>query len=95
MNLYSSTVPQFKRILQNVERWLDKAVALAETKKFDANTLLTARLAPDQFSFVRQVQSTCDQCKLTVVAPDREKSRREHPDTEQSFDELHASACIR
>ena len=87
MNLYAATVPQFTRILQNVERWLDKATAYAESKKFDPNTLLTARLAPDMFELVRQVQSTCDQCKLTcarLIAKDPPK----HPDTEQTIEEL-------
>ncbi len=87
MNLYSATVPQFKRILQNVERWVDKTVAFAETKKFDPNTLLTARLAPDQFALVRQIQSVCDQCKLTAARL-AAKDPPKHPDTEQSFDEL-------
>ena len=87
MNLYSATVPQFKRILQNVERWLDKTVAFAETKKIDPNTLLVARLAPDQFSLLRQIQSTCDQCKLTVARLTA-KDPPKHPDTEQTFDEL-------
>ena len=87
MNLYAATVPQFKRILQNLERWIDKTTAYAESKKFDPNTLLTARLAPDMFPLVRQIQATCDQCKLTcarLIAKDPPK----HPDTEQSFDEL-------
>jgi hypothetical protein len=87
MNLYAATVPQFKRILQNVERWLDKAIAFAGDKKFDPNTLLTARLAPDQFALVRQIQAVADQTKLTcarLTAKDAPK----HPDTEQSIDEL-------
>jgi uncharacterized protein len=87
MNLYAATIPQFKRVLQNVERWIDKATAFAETKKFDPNTLLAARLAPDQFPLVRQIQAVCDQCKLTsarLTAKDPPK----HPDTEQTFDEL-------
>lgn len=87
MNLYSATVPQFKQILQNVERWLDKSVAFAESKKFDPNTLLSARLAPDQFALVRQIQSVCDQCKLTAARLAL-KDPPKHPDTEQSFDEL-------
>src|SRR5262249_31316502 len=87
MNLYATTVPQFKRLLQNVERWLDKTIAFADTKKFDPNTLLTARLAPDQFALVRQIQSVCDQCKLTC-ARITAKEPPKHPDTEQSFDEL-------
>lgn len=87
MNLYASTVPQFKRLLQNVERWIDKTTAFAESKKFDPNTLLSARLAPDMFALVRQIQATCDQCKLTcarLTAKDPPK----HPDTEETFDEL-------
>jgi hypothetical protein len=51
------------------------------------NTLLTARLAPDQFPLVRQIQSVADQCKLTcarLVAKEPPK----HADTEQTFDEL-------
>jgi hypothetical protein len=87
MNLYAATVPQFKRILQNVERWLDKTVAFAEGKKFDPNSLLSARLAPDQFALVRQIQSSCDQCKLTVARLTA-KDPPKHPDTEQTFDEL-------
>lgn len=87
MNLYSATVPQFKRILVNVERWLDKATAFAEGKKFDPNSLLTARLAPDQFALVRQIQAVCDQCKLTAARLTA-KDPPKHPDTEQTFDEL-------
>jgi uncharacterized protein len=87
MNLYAATVPQFTRILQNVERWLDKATAFAESKKFDPNTLLSARLAPDQFALVRQIQSVADQTKLTVARLTA-KDPPKHPDTEQTFEEL-------
>lgn len=87
MNLYAATIPQFKRILQNVERWVDRAVVFAEGKKFDPNTLLSARLAPDQFALVRQIQAVCDQTKLTVARLTA-KEPPKHPDTEQTFDEL-------
>lgn len=63
MNLYSFTVPQLLRILGQATRWLDKAQALAEQKKFDVNVLLNARLAPDQFSFARQIQVMSDNAK--------------------------------
>lgn len=87
MNLYAATIPQFKRLLQNVERWIDKSVAFAEGKKFDPNTLLSARLAPDQFALVRQIQSVADQCKLTVARLTA-KDPPKHPDVEQTFEEL-------
>src|SRR5687768_11470225 len=87
MSLYEATIPQFKKMLQNVERWLDKAVAYADSKKFDPNTLLTARLAPDQHPLVRQVQSVCDQAKFTAARLTN-KEPPKHADTEQTIDEL-------
>src|SRR5689334_25247307 len=79
MNLYEATIPQFKRVLQNVERWLDKTVAFAASKKFDPNTLLSARLAPDQFSLVKQIQVVSDQPKLTVARLTGKEAPK-HPD---------------
>ena len=38
----------------------DKADAYAKERSFDVDVLAQARLAPDQFSFVQQVQSACD-----------------------------------
>ncbi len=57
------TVAQFVRMLENFSSILDKAQAYAEAKKFDAANLLNARLAPDQFHFIRQVQILCDTAK--------------------------------
>jgi hypothetical protein len=42
---------------------LDKAVCYAEEKKFDVSYLLQARLFPDQFSFLRQIQIASDSAK--------------------------------
>ena len=87
MSLYELTIPQFKNTLTQIEKWLDAAVAFAETKKFEPNSLLTARLAPDQYPLVRQIQSVCDTAKFT---PSRLTAREapKHPDTEQTIDEL-------
>ena len=68
MNLYDATVPVFTKSLTNVGSWLDKAVALAAHKKFDPETLLTARLAPDQFNLLRQIQIACDNAKAYTAA---------------------------
>jgi uncharacterized protein len=87
MSLYELTIPQFKNTLTQVEKWLDAAVAFAETKKFDANSLLTARLAPDQYPLVRQIQSVCDTAKFTPARLTG-KDAPKHPDTEQTIDEL-------
>src|SRR5262245_54960313 len=56
MSLYDISVPQFIRILGQVRRWLDKAKAHAEQKKFEPEVLLSARLAPDQWHLGRQIE---------------------------------------
>lgn len=63
LNYYDLTVPQITTILNQMSRWFDKAQAHADQKKFDVNGLLTARLAPDQFAFARQVQIVTDNAK--------------------------------
>lgn len=89
MNLYDATVPVFTKLLRQVERWLDKAVAFAEQKKFDPEILIHARLAPNQYSLVRQVQAACDQVKFTV-AKLAGKDAPVHADTEKSLADLRA-----
>jgi hypothetical protein len=87
MYLYELTAPRCNSALQNLERWIDKAHEFATAKKFDPNTLLTARLAPDQFPLLRQVQTVCDQAKF-LCARVTGKQAPSHPDTEQTWDEL-------
>jgi len=89
MNLYDATVPIFTKHLRAIDSWLDKAVAYAEKKKFDPEILLQARLAPDQYPFLRQVQSACDQAKWTV-AKLAGKEGPAHPDTEKTIAEVRA-----
>jgi len=60
MNYYDATVPHLIRTLRQIPRWLDKAEAYAAQKKFDVQVLLDSRLAPDQFTLVKQMQVTCD-----------------------------------
>lgn len=89
MNLHDATIPVFQNMLRNLNGWLDKAVAFAETKKFDPETLLAARLAPDQFPLLRQVQVACDHMKLGAARLTG-KQPPSHPDTEQTLAELRA-----
>ena len=87
MNLYDATVPIFTKLLSNVDKWLDKAAAHADARKFDVDVLASARLAPDQYAFARQIQSACDQAKFTV-AKLTGKEPPAHPDTEKTIAEL-------
>jgi len=88
MNVYFATVQQHTRMLENLDRWIDLAVEHAKTKSFDRNVLLQARLAPDQYAFVKQVQAACDTAKFTAARLTA-KDPPKHPDTEQTIDELH------
>lgn len=82
-------VLEMKKLLGSLDTLLEKATQNATTKKYDVNTLLTARLAPDMFPLLRQVQATCDQAKY-AVARTTGKEPPSHPDTEQTVPELRA-----
>jgi uncharacterized protein len=83
-----------KKMLSNLDGWLTKAEAHAKAKSFDPSVLFAARLAPDQYPLVRQVQAACDNAKF-VAARLANKEAPKHPDTEQTIEELHRriAAC--
>jgi hypothetical protein len=87
MSIHRATVPQLSKMLRNLDAWIDKGVAHATAKKFDATVLLAARLAPDQYPLLRQVQSACDTAKLTCARL-AGKEAPKHPDTEQTVAEV-------
>ncbi|HET9960631.1 MAG TPA: DUF1993 domain-containing protein [Polyangiaceae bacterium] len=89
MDFYQVTIPHTIKLLAKLETWLDKAAALADQKKFKADTLLQARLAPDQYPLVRQIQAACDQAKFSA-AKLTGKQPPSHPDTESTFAEIRA-----
>src|SRR5512144_1975775 len=84
---HNDAIRVFAKTLQNLEQWMDKATAHAKAKSFEVDVLAHARLAPDQFDFVRQVQSACDQAKYAAAYLGG-KQAPSHPDTEQTFAEL-------
>lgn len=85
--LHELTVVQFSRMLTNLNLLLDKAAASAEARKFKVEVLLQARLAPDQFHFIRQVQIACDTAKLGVARLTG-KTAPTHEDNETTLDQL-------
>ena len=87
--MYFHVIGQFKKQLKQVEAWFDAAQSFAKERGFDANVLVTQRLAPDQFPLVRQVQTACDTAKLSAARISG-KEAPSHPDTEQTIDELRA-----
>jgi len=76
-------------MLTNLYNVLKKAEADCETRKIDPSVLVSARLAPDMFPLVRQVQIMTDQAKggasrLAGLEPPK------WPDEEKTFADLHA-----
>ncbi|GMU43526.1 MAG: DUF1993 domain-containing protein [Xanthomonadales bacterium] len=63
IDLYEATIPLLMHHLSSLEKLLDKAVESAEKRGFEATNLLRARLAPDMFDFIRQVQIATDMAK--------------------------------
>ncbi len=90
-----AVVAEFAKILRNLDAWLVKATAYAESKKFDANVLMQARLAPDAFPLGRQIGAACDQAKFTVAYLTGTKAPS-HPDTETTIAEIRAriASCL-
>ncbi len=60
LNMYSSSVPVFTQMLASLQDILQKAQAHAEAKKIDDQVFLQARIAPDMFHFIRQIQVATD-----------------------------------
>lgn len=64
--VYEILIPQYIKVLKNLNHILGKAAGYADSKKFETEVLLQSRLAPDQFTFLRQVQIACDTAKLSA-----------------------------
>ncbi len=84
---HHDVIQLFAKTLRNLEQWMNKAAEHAKAKSFEVDVLAQARLAPDQYTFVRQVQSACDQAKFAAAYLSG-KPAPAHPDTEQTFAEL-------
>jgi hypothetical protein len=88
-SMSKALVPALELTLNALSGVLAKGQEFAAAKKIDPSVLLNYRLAPDMFSFTRQVQSVSDLAKngaarLAGIEPPR------YEDTETTFDELKA-----
>ena len=94
MNLFDA-IPQFIKMLHNLDHWIETAVAHAQKKSFDPEVLLQSRLAPDQYPLVRQIQVCCDVAKFTAAHLTGQKAPA-HPDTEKTVSEARTriASCI-
>ena len=89
ISMQSASVPTVVKTLNNMLRWLDKAQAHAEARKFDPNNYLGLRLAPDMLPFVSQVRIACDNAKGCAARLGGVENPK-HEDNEASLDDLRA-----
>ncbi|AJO79561.1 DUF1993 family protein [Pseudomonas sp. MRSN 12121] len=89
ISLYAASVPVFKQMLNALSDVLHKAEAHATAKNIDPNALLQARLYPDMFPLIRQVQIAVDFAK-GVSARLAEVELPKYDDSETTFAELQA-----
>ncbi len=85
--MYVASIPVFKQLLGGLSGVLTKAAEHAAARKIDPPALLQARLFPDMFPLLRQVQIATDFAR-SVAARLAGVEVPSAPDTEQSFDEL-------
>ncbi|MDR2216600.1 MAG: DUF1993 domain-containing protein [Nevskiaceae bacterium] len=89
ISMHGASVGVFTRVLNNLDHILGKAESWVAERKIDPNAILNSRLAPDMFTFTRQVQIATDMAKGTAarlagIDPPRME------DNETSFAELRA-----
>jgi hypothetical protein len=63
VSLYDISIPTFRRGLENLASFLDKAEAHAKAQGTGLTSLTEARLAPDMHPFTRQIQMASDAAK--------------------------------
>jgi uncharacterized protein len=87
MSFYDSSVPAFLQVLGGLSGLLSKAETHCKAKNIQPEVLLNARLYPDMFPLVRQVQTACDFAAKTCARLTGSEVPST-PDTEKSFEEL-------
>lgn len=89
LSMYQASVPVFKQMLGGLSGVLAKAEAHASARNITPAALLQARLYPDMFALLRQVQVACDFAK-SVSARIAGVEVPGFQDKEESFADLQA-----
>jgi hypothetical protein len=89
ISLHAASIPVLVHSLKALSAVLEKAEAHATAHRIEPNALLQARLFPDMFPMVRQVQIACDMAKAAGCRL-AQMEVPSHPDTETTFQELQA-----
>jgi uncharacterized protein len=86
-SMSKASLPVFEIGLNALSAILDKGAAYAAAKKIDPSVVLQARLFPDMFPLVRQVQIATDQAKFGAARLSGVEAPR-YEDNETTFDQL-------
>ena len=89
LSMHAVSAPAFVRMLNNLSAILTKAENHAKAKDIDPATLLNAKLAPDMFALIRQVQIATDHAKGAAARLTGTQIEAIE-DTETSFAQLQA-----
>ncbi|WP_342378964.1 DUF1993 domain-containing protein [Myxococcus stipitatus] len=89
LSMYQASIPVFIRALNVLSTLLQKGAQHAKEQGLPPESLLEARLAPDMFNLVAQVQRASDTSKATAERLSGVPAPR-MPDTEKTFEELYA-----
>lgn len=89
LSIYTASVPVFRQLLGALGGVLTKAEAHAELKKINPEVLLQARLYPDMFALMSQVQVAADFAK-SISARLANVPVPAFEDTERTFADLQA-----
>ena len=85
--MHHRSVAVYDRFLANLSKLLTKAEAHCVAKNIKPEAMLTFRLFPDMFPFVKQVQLSCDFAARAAARLAGEEPKS-FPDTETTFAEL-------
>ncbi len=85
--MYHRSVAVYDRFLNNLSQLVAKAESHCAARAIPPEAMLTFRLFPDMFPFIRQVQLSCDFAARAAARLAGEEPKP-FPDTETSFAEL-------
>ncbi|MDP3678946.1 MAG: DUF1993 domain-containing protein [Methylotenera sp.] len=89
LSMFDATIPPLKRTLTNLSAILKKGEDYANTKKIEHAVLLNARLFPDMYPLMRQVQIATDMSKGAAARLDGHDVPK-YEDNETTYAELQA-----
>ena len=67
LSIYQSSMTPIKKALRNLRAIVEKGAAHAQARKIEESALAQARLYPDMFTFVEQVQVVTDMARAAAA----------------------------